>query len=80
LWKFESTRGYRGRPLVTHAYHVLFGKDSGWSPQFNLTTLNGNNGFVIEGLNANDFLGFILTWQDLGTISLHQLGVGHFVK
>ena len=29
-----------------------------WSPQFNLTTLNGSNGFAIEGLNANDYLGY----------------------
>ncbi len=37
--------------------YVLFGKDSGWTSQFNLTTLNGSNGFAIEGLNAGDSLG-----------------------
>ena len=36
---------------------MFFGRASGWSPQFNLTTLNGSNGFTVEGLNANDKLG-----------------------
>jgi hypothetical protein len=36
---------------------VIFGKASGWPANFNLTTLNGNNGFVIEGVEAFDLLG-----------------------
>ena len=34
--------------------YVFFGRASGWSPQFNLMTLNGSNGLSVEGLNAGD--------------------------
>jgi len=36
--------------------YVIFGQVS-WPANFNLTTLNGNNGFVMEGLGPNDRLG-----------------------
>jgi hypothetical protein len=36
---------------------VIFGQASGWLAKFNLATLNGNNGFVIEGLSAGNYLG-----------------------
>jgi hypothetical protein len=37
--------------------YVLFGQASGWLAQFDLTTLSGNNGFVINGINIGDILG-----------------------
>jgi hypothetical protein len=37
--------------------YVLFGSDDGFSASFNLENLNGNNGFVIEGIAAGDNLG-----------------------
>ncbi len=46
-----------GRKYAGTVY-VLFGQANGWPAQFNLTTLNGSNGFAIEGLNTNDYLGF----------------------
>ena len=39
------------------ASYVVFGKQSGFGAAFELTTLDGNNGFRIDGASANDFLG-----------------------
>lgn len=38
--------------------YVIFGNDGGFGASFDLTTLDGTNGFVIDGLNANDNLGY----------------------
>ncbi|MEH1864570.1 MAG: tandem-95 repeat protein, partial [Nostoc sp.] len=38
--------------------YVVFGSNSGFDAQLNLSTLNGSNGFVINGINADDFSGF----------------------
>ncbi|MFN6563153.1 MAG: beta strand repeat-containing protein [Nostoc sp. ChiSLP01] len=37
--------------------YVVFGKTTGFSPSLNLSTLNGTNGFVINGIEAGDFSG-----------------------
>jgi len=37
--------------------YLIFGKVGSWPLKFDLSTLNGNNGFVIEGLNDNDWFG-----------------------
>ncbi|WP_414573653.1 beta strand repeat-containing protein [Nostoc sp. CCY 9925] len=37
--------------------YVVFGKSTGFSPSLNLSTLNGTNGFVINGIEAGDFSG-----------------------
>ncbi len=37
--------------------YVVFGKASGFDATFDLTTLNGSNGFVINGINRSDYLG-----------------------
>ena len=39
------------------AAYVLFGQAGGWTPAFNLATLNGTNGFAIPSVAAGDFLG-----------------------
>lgn len=41
----------------TGAVYVLFGNATGWPTVFDLSTLNGLNGFVVNGLNAADKLG-----------------------
>ncbi|MES1021308.1 hypothetical protein ABN584_00220 [Gloeocapsa sp. BRSZ] len=38
--------------------YVVFGKSSGFDTRVNLVTLNGNNGFAINGIAAGDGLGF----------------------
>ncbi len=37
--------------------YVVFGSKEGFDAQLNLSTLNGNNGFAINGINAGDFSG-----------------------
>ncbi len=37
--------------------YVVFGSSSGFGASFNLSSLNGSNGFVIKGLDERDFLG-----------------------
>nr|WP_308796855.1 Ig-like domain-containing protein [Tolypothrix sp. FACHB-123] len=38
--------------------YVVFGKSSGFSSSLNLSSLDGNNGFAINGINSNDGSGF----------------------
>ncbi|TAF02213.1 MAG: hypothetical protein EAZ77_19180, partial [Nostocales cyanobacterium] len=40
--------------------YVIFGQSS-YSSNFDLNNLNGNNGFVINGLTADDYLGFAVS-------------------
>ncbi len=37
--------------------YVVFGSNSGFGASFNLSTLNGSNGFAINGIAASDFSG-----------------------
>ncbi len=37
------------------ANYVVFGKAKGFSPNLNLTQLNGSNGFIINGINPRDY-------------------------
>lgn len=37
------------------ANYVVFGKAKGFSPNLNLTQLNGSNGFIINGINSRDY-------------------------
>ena len=37
--------------------YVVFGNDSGFNSSFDLSSLDGNNGFVINGIASNDNLG-----------------------
>ncbi|MBS0637720.1 MAG: FG-GAP repeat protein [Verrucomicrobia bacterium] len=43
---------------VVGRVYVIFGTDDAvWPNPFNLTTLNGKNGFVLQGVELNDFFG-----------------------
>ncbi len=37
--------------------YVIFGKSGNFGPSFDLSGINGNNGFIIRGINAGDNLG-----------------------
>jgi hypothetical protein len=45
-----------GIPFAGQSY-VVFGNNSGFGASFNLSALNGSNGFAINGIAANDFSG-----------------------
>ena len=38
--------------------YVVFGKASGWATSLDLSTLDGDNGFRLDGINAGDFFGY----------------------
>jgi Ca2+-binding RTX toxin-like protein len=37
--------------------YIVFGRASGFGASFNLSSLNGTNGFTISGVNSSDYLG-----------------------
>ncbi len=41
----------------TGVSYVVFGKTSGFAPEIELSSLNGSNGFKINGIDPNDFAG-----------------------
>lgn len=47
---------YRAAGSIGKSY-VIFGATSGFSDRLDLSTLNGTNGFVINGIDANDLSG-----------------------
>ena len=49
---YASPNGY-----YSGSSYVVFGSDQGFTSPFNLSSLNGTNGFVINGVNAGDVAG-----------------------
>lgn len=49
--------GALGTNNAAGAAYVLFGKNGSWAAQFDLSTLDGSNGFSVNGLNPGDYLG-----------------------
>lgn len=49
------------------ATYVVFGRNTSFSPTLNLSSLNGNNGFVLEGIDPFDYSGFSVS--DAGDIN-----------
>ncbi|MEH1948846.1 MAG: tandem-95 repeat protein, partial [Nostoc sp.] len=45
-----------GQPYAGESY-VIFGSNSGFGSDFNLSSLNGSNGFAINGLDERDYSG-----------------------
>jgi Ca2+-binding RTX toxin-like protein len=57
--------------------YVVFGRNSGFAPSLNLSTLNGNNGFAINGLNSGDQSGVSVSGAgDVNNDGIDDLIVG----
>ncbi|YAG07099.1 Calcium-binding protein [Nostoc sp. DSM 114167] len=59
--------------------YVVFGSKGGFNAQLNLSTLNGTNGFIINGINAGDFSGnSVSSAGDINGDGLDDLIIGAF--
>ncbi|MDZ8093212.1 MAG: hypothetical protein RMZ42_14960 [Nostoc sp. DedQUE05] len=57
--------------------YVVFGSKSGFDAQFNLSTLNGTNGFTINGINEGDFSGWsVSSAGDINDDGIDDLIIG----
>ncbi|MEH1901492.1 MAG: hypothetical protein V7L04_08775 [Nostoc sp.] len=57
--------------------YVVFGSKSGFGIQFNLSTLNGTNGFAINGINPNHLLGIsVSSAGDINDDGLDDIIIG----
>ena len=57
--------------------YVVFGNDQSWSSPFNLSGLDGNNGFVLNGVNADDRAGAAVSFAgDFNTDGITDLMIG----
>ena len=69
-----------GAPLafsVAGQSYVIFGSKSSWSSPFSLSSLNGNNGFILNGINASDHSGFsVASAGDVNGDGIDDLIVG----
>src|SRR4028118_8617 len=59
--------------------YVVFGSNSGFGASFNLSALNGSNGFAINGIAANDELGYsVSSAGDVNGDGFDDLIIGAF--
>ena len=63
-----------GIPNAGQSY-VVFGSNSGFDPGLNLSTLNGSNGFAINGIAASDFSGYSVS--SAGDVNGDEIGRAH---
>jgi hypothetical protein len=62
--------------IVGQSY-VIFGSKSSWSSPFSLSSLNGNNGFTINGIKSNDQSGYsVASAGDVNGDGIDDLIVG----
>jgi hypothetical protein len=67
-----------GNSFVGQSY-VVFGRTTGFAPSLNLSTLNGSNGFRINGINADDFSGIsVSSAGDINGDGIDDLIIGAF--
>ncbi|MBE7381225.1 MAG: FG-GAP repeat protein [Leptolyngbya sp. SIO1E4] len=70
---FPNGKAYAG------ASYVVFGSDQGFSDSLELSDLDGSNGFVINGIDANDASGFSVSGAgDLNGDGIDDLIIGAF--
>ena len=58
--------------------YVVFGKRSAWSSPFSLSTLNGTNGFELDGVSANDYSGCAVASTDINGDGISDLVIGAY--
>ena len=51
-----------GKSSAGEAY-IIFGKSAGWTAEFDLASLDGSDGFIVQGASANDRLGFAVALE-----------------
>ncbi len=71
-----------GAFLANSAYgasYVIFGNRSGFPAVFNLSTLNGSNGFSVAGIASGGYLGTALGSCDLNGDNVSDLALGAFL-
>ncbi|WP_392536135.1 hypothetical protein [Nostoc sp. C117] len=57
--------------------YVVFGSKGSFDAQLNLSTLNGTNGFAINGINADDYLGYsVSSAGDINDDGIDDLIIG----
>jgi Ca2+-binding RTX toxin-like protein len=57
--------------------YVVFGKDGGFNASFDLNSLDGNNGFAINGINNSDISGFsVSSAGDINGDGIYDLIIG----
>jgi VCBS repeat-containing protein len=56
--------------------YVVFGQDAGFAASLNLANLDGNNGFVINGIDVADFAGIVSSAGDVNGDGLDDLIIG----
>ena len=58
--------------------YLIFGSEEGFAPTLNLSTLDGTNGFAINGANAYDFAGKVSAAGDVNGDGFDDLIIGAY--
>ncbi|MEH1806508.1 beta strand repeat-containing protein [Nostoc sp.] len=58
--------------------YVVFGSKGGFDAEFSLSSLNGTNGFTINGINEGDFLGSVSNAGDINGDGIDDVIIGAF--
>ncbi len=68
------------RDTLAGETYVVFGSDSGFNASFDLSSLNGSNGFVINGIDSHDESGFSVSGAgDINGDGIDDLIIGAFL-
>ncbi|QSJ17059.1 FG-GAP repeat protein [Nostoc sp. UHCC 0702] len=65
--------------FITGSSYVVFGSSSGFGASLNLSSLDGSNGFVVNGIDAYDGLGFsVSSAGDINGDGINDVVIGAF--